>query len=56
MKTIIAIIVIAILSSCASQKGYNYASHSRKNKSLHSKAMHRNQGRDLTNFRCTNKH
>ena len=49
--------VVAFLSSCLSQKhGYNYSSHARKNKSVMSKAHSRNAGRDMVNYRCTNKH
>lgn len=49
--------VIMFLSSCSSQKhGYNYSAHARKNKSVMSKAHSRNAGRDMINYRCTNRH
>lgn len=55
-KTILAVVIIGLLSSCATTKGYNYSAHSRKNKSVMSKAHSRNAGRDMVNYRCTNKH
>jgi hypothetical protein len=49
--------VVAFLSSCSSQKhGYNYSSHAKKNKSVMAKAGKRNAGRDMVNYRCTNRH
>jgi hypothetical protein len=55
-KLILFAVVCGMLTSCATSKGYNYSAHSRKNKSVSSKAHKRNAGRDLTNYRCTNKH
>lgn len=52
----LVILAVAFFSSCTTTKGYNYQSHNRKNKSVMSKASHRNAGRDMVNFRCTNKH
>jgi len=49
--------VVAFLSSCSSQKhGYNYSGHAKKNKSVMAKAGKRNAGRDMINYRCTNRH
>ena len=54
-KTILAVVIIGLLSSCATS-GYNYSAHAKKNKSVMSKAHKRNAGRDMVNYRCTNKH
>ena len=51
------IATVSFLSSCSSVKhGHNYSAHARKSKSVVSKAHHRNSGRDMVDFRCTNKH
>jgi hypothetical protein len=49
---VIALIVTA--SSCATQKGFNYAAHHRKTKAAMRKTQARNNGNDLINWRCTN--
>ena len=61
MKTVLQFVafvaVVVFLSSCSNVKhGYNYSSHARKNKSVMAKAGTRNAGRDMVNYRCTNKH
>jgi len=61
MKTVLQFVafvaVVAFLSSCSNVKhGYNYSSHTKKNKSVMAKAGKRNVGRDMVNYRCTNKH
>jgi hypothetical protein len=53
---VLAVLTISFLSSCTTTKGYNYQSHNHKNKSVMSKAKHRNAGRDMVDFKCTNKH
>lgn len=51
------IAVVSFLCSCSSTKhGYNYSAHARKGKSVGAKAHHRNAGRDMVDFRCTNRH
>ena len=51
------IALVAFLSSCSNAKrGYNYSGHDSKNKSVMAKAGKRNAGRDMVNYRCTNKH
>ena len=55
-KLILFAVVCGMLTACATSKGYNYSAHSRKNKSVSSKAHKRNAGRDMLNYRCTNKH
>jgi len=56
LSFMLGVLIVAMLSSCATTKGYNYSAHRSKSKSAMSKAHKRNAGRDLTNFRCTNKH
>jgi hypothetical protein len=55
LSVLLGVLIVAMLSSCATS-GYNYSAHSRKNKSVMSKAHKRNAGRDMVNYRCTNKH
>lgn len=51
------IAVVSFLCSCSSTKhGYNYSAHARKNRSVTAKAHSRNAGRDMVNYRCTNRH
>jgi hypothetical protein len=51
------IAVVSFLCSCSNTKhGYNYSGYARKNKSVMAKAGKRNAGRDMVNYRCTNKH
>jgi hypothetical protein len=57
LQFIAFIAVVAFLSSCSStQHGYNYSAHARKNKSVGNKAHKRNAGRDLIDYKCTNRH
>lgn len=56
LSMLLGVLIVAMLSSCATTKGYNYSAHSKKNSSVMNKAHKRNAGRDLTNYRCTNRH
>lgn len=56
LSILLGVLIVAMLSSCATTKGYNYSAHRSKSKSVMSKAHSRNAGRDMVNYRCTNKH
>lgn len=56
LSVIMGVLIVAMMSSCATSKGYNYSAHARKSNSVKHKAHSRNAGRDLVNYRCTNKH
>ena len=62
MKTKFAFVALVALlftlASCATQKGYNYSAHARKNKSLHHQSFSKNRGNvgDMTNWKCTKRH
>lgn len=54
----LALVAIVFLTSCATQKGYNYSAHARKNKSLHHQSFAKNRGNvgNMTNWQCTKRH
>ena len=54
----LALVAIVLLTSCATQKGYNYSAHARKNKSLHHQSFSKNRGNvgNMTNWQCTKRH
>ena len=57
LQFVMFVVVVAFLSSCSTTShGYNYKAHSGKNKSVMAKAHKRNTGRDMVNYRCTNRH
>jgi uncharacterized lipoprotein len=56
LSVLLGVLIVAMLSSCATSRGYNYSAHAKKSSSVKHKAHKRNAGRDLVNYRCTNKH